>query len=100
MAKHLYLRGAVYQFCLRVPSDLAERFPSPVIRTSLKTSDPQEAVKLAGQLHAQHQASFVAMRANAFLVPTVVVKSAQALADSLPPLDADTSYLRAGIRPM
>lgn len=92
MASYLYSRGNTFHFRLRVPDELADRYPVRVIRKSLKTTDPREAVRLAEVMYQQYQASFSAMRGNADLTPADTHKAAQALADSLPPLEYHTDF--------
>jgi len=109
MASYLYQRGDTFHFRLRVPKELADRYPSPVIRQSLKTSDPRQAAKLADAMYRQYQASFSALRGNGQLSPADTIRAAQQLADSLPPLEFDTDYFdtryhayveRSGIDPV
>lgn len=92
MARYLYQRGDTFHFCLRVPKELVDRYPQPVIRQSLKTKDPIEATRLAGELYERYRASFSAMRGNPSLTPADTLRAAQVLADSLPPLEYDTDY--------
>lgn len=42
MASYLYQRGETFHFRLRVPQELHDRYPKPVIRKSLKTTDPRK----------------------------------------------------------
>ncbi|WP_147376799.1 DUF6538 domain-containing protein [Noviherbaspirillum saxi] len=45
--RYIEKRGNVYQFVMRVPTDLAERFGRDRIRESLKTNDSKEAISKA-----------------------------------------------------
>jgi hypothetical protein len=92
MARYLYQRGDTFHFRLRVPKDLVDRYPLPVIRQSLKTKDPVEATRLAEQIFQRYRASFSAMRGDSRLTPADTLRAAQALADTLPPLEHDTAY--------
>lgn len=92
MARYLYQRGDTFHFRLRVPKELADRYPQPVIRQSLKTKDPVEAARLAEQIYQRYRASFSAMRGDSRLTPADTLRAAQALADTLPPLEHDTAY--------
>lgn len=98
MASYLYQRGETFHFRLRVPQELHDRYPKPVIRKSLKTTDPREAARLADAMFQQYQASFSAMRGNASLTPSDTLRAAQVLADSLPPLEHDTDYFEEKFR--
>lgn len=92
MARYLYQRGDTFHFCLRVPKELVDRYPQPVIRQSLKTKDPIEATRLAGELYERYRASFSAMRGNPSLTPADTLRAAQVLADTLPPLECDADF--------
>lgn len=95
MASYLYQRGNTFHFRLRVPKELEDRYPAPLIRKSLKTSDPKEAMRLADAMYRQHQATFSALRGSDQLSPADTIRAAQHLADSLPPLEFDTDYFDA-----
>lgn len=98
MARYLHKRGDTFHFRLRVPQDLLDRYPQPIIRKSLKTSDAREAARLADAMFKQYRASFSAMRGNTALSPADTLRAAQALADSLPPLDHDADYFAEKLR--
>jgi hypothetical protein len=43
--RYLQKRGSVFQFVMRVPADLVQRYGKQFVRVSLKTSDGLAAVK-------------------------------------------------------
>lgn len=81
-------RGNVFQFVMRVPSDLIEKFGKDRIRESLKTTDPQEAIRKADQLAKRYLLQFKVLRGKEPLTPLVVSEAAAALADKWGSLDA------------
>lgn len=81
-----------WQFTLRVPNDLRDRYPSAWIRQSLKTTDEREAMRSADKLVAMHEAAFASMRGNVELTPAQTYAAARALADNLGPMETAESY--------
>jgi len=73
--RYLQQRGAVFQFVMRVPTDLVERLGQRFIRMSLKTSDPQEAIRRAEPLAKQYLAQFTSLQADQTLVPAYASKT-------------------------
>lgn len=71
MARYIHKRAnsPYWQFCLRVPTDLRHRYPGEYLRESLKTADEREAMRLADNLVAKHEATFASMRGNTELTP-------------------------------
>jgi hypothetical protein len=43
--RYLRQRGSVFQFVMRVPADLVQRYGKQFVRISLKTSNGLEAIK-------------------------------------------------------
>jgi integrase len=94
VARYIHKRtnSPYWQFCLRVPTDLRDRYRSPWLRESLKTTDEREAMRRADKLVASHEATFASMRGNTELTPADTHRAAQALASELGPWDIAVDY--------
>ena len=62
--KHIAKRGSRYQYVCRVPQDLKDRFPSPVIYRTLNTTDEKAARVLAASLEYDTQQLFMQLRST------------------------------------
>ncbi|WP_408967370.1 DUF6538 domain-containing protein [Oryzomonas sp.] len=60
--KHITKRGTRYQYVRRVPIELQDRFPSPIISRRLKTSDKKYANLLATSYDYQTEQLFMRLR--------------------------------------
>jgi len=60
--KHVIMRGSGYQFVCRVPRDLQQHFPSPVIYRAIKATDKKSACVLATTLEYKTQQLFLQLR--------------------------------------
>lgn len=85
--KYIQKRGRIFQFVLRVPSDLVDTYGKRFIRKSLKTEDPTEAVRSAEHLARRYNMEFSALRENSNLSPSDVFVSAAHLAKQYGSLD-------------
>jgi integrase len=94
MAKYVHKRpdSSKFQFVLRVPSELVHRYPKPVIRKSLETSDPVVAMKRGDIEFARCQAEFARMRGNGDMTPAEVQTLAIATAKELGNLESSEDY--------
>jgi integrase len=90
--RHLAKRGNHFQFCMRVPKDLRERYGTEFIRKSLKTTDERQAARDAERMTRSFEAAFAALRGNKTLTPAETHRAAQALADELGPWDIAIDY--------
>lgn len=54
--RYIQQRGSVFQFVMRVPSDLVPRVGKKFVRMSLKTRDPHEPIKRADPLAKKYLA--------------------------------------------
>ena len=86
--RYLTKRGEVFQFYLRIPTDLVARYGKQFIRQSLRTSDQRVAVGKAEALAKRFHAEFEAMRNNPQATPLEVSLSAKELAQALSEHDA------------
>ncbi|MDO6443605.1 DUF6538 domain-containing protein [Marinobacter sp. 2_MG-2023] len=89
--KHIQKRGNVYQFVMRVPSDLIEHYGLKLIRQSLRTDDPKVAAKSAKTLAQSYNAEFAALRNNSKLAPCHVLDTGSRMAEHYSTLDALSS---------
>ena len=80
--RYLQQRGTVFQFVMRVPADLVQRYGKQFVRISLKTSNGLEAVKKTEVLARKYLAQFQALQANPKLTPVEVTTTARELAES------------------
>ena len=87
-ARYIQLRGNVYQFHLRVPADLIDRYDKRFIRKSLATSKKVVVLREADKLARTYLAQFKAYRGNAFLTPPDVLSARLLLAEGYPDVDA------------
>ncbi|MCG2580117.1 MAG: tyrosine-type recombinase/integrase [Marinobacter sp.] len=78
--KYIQKRGRIFQFVLRVPSDLVDTYGKRFIRKSLKTEDPTKAVRSAEHLAKRYNMEFSALRGSSDLSPSDVFVSANHLA--------------------
>jgi integrase len=62
VANHIIKRGSRYLYVRRIPSDLQDRFPSPILSRSLKTSDKKNANLLATSYDYQSERLFTRLR--------------------------------------
>jgi hypothetical protein len=66
MPVHVYRRGAVYWYRLRLPADVAHKAAAKnVLRLSLKTRCPREARSAAARVHATVMSEIERMRQSA-----------------------------------
>lgn len=79
--RYLQQRGSVYQFVMRVPSDLVKRYGKQFVRVSLKTSDGLLAAKKTEALARSYLAHFKALQDNPQLTPVDVTVNARELAE-------------------
>ncbi|WP_459412732.1 DUF6538 domain-containing protein [Marinobacter shengliensis] len=86
--KYIQKRGNIYQFVMRVPSDLKEHYGQRYIRLSLKTGDPKEAAKKAESLAKSYNIEFAALRNDSGQPPRRVLDTATRMADRYATLDA------------
>jgi integrase len=94
MTRYLRQRGNVYQFSIRVPSDLLGRYPSPEIRKSLRTSDLQKATRLADAEYKRYQAEFERLRTNGEMTPVELQSRVQEVIKEAGPLAHGDDYFR------
>lgn len=80
--RYLQQRGSVFQFVMRVPADLVERYGKQFVRISLKTSNALDAVKKTEVLAKKYSAQFQALQHNPQLMPVEVTTTARELAES------------------
>lgn len=80
MVKHVYLRGGVYQFHLRIPQQLHKFYGKSLIRKSLATSEPKEAAKKAEELTKRYKAEFRVLAGGQSITPSDIVAAGRALA--------------------
>ena len=94
LARHISKRknSPNWQFTLRVPTDLGDRYSTALIRESLETTDERKAILAANRLVGIHEATFAAMRGNSNLTPAQTHMAAQALADKLGPMEVAEGY--------
>jgi integrase len=78
--RYLQKRGSVFQFAMRVPTDLVERYGQRFIRVSLKTSDEREAIQKTELLAKKYLAEFTSLRSNPSSAPSAAIKSAKDIA--------------------
>jgi len=100
MAKYVHKRpdSSNFQFVLRVPTELVHRYPKPVIRKSLDTSDPVVAMKRGDAEFARYQAEFARMRGNAGLTAAEVQTLAITTARELGTLEASEDYFQGKLQ--
>ncbi len=93
MAKYLYVRpSGIHYFQLRIPAELADRFPSADIRKSLGTRDPKIAVREADRLYKSYQAEFARMRGDEALSASEFQTRAHQVAKTLGSLEFSADY--------
>jgi hypothetical protein len=80
--RYLQKRGSVFQFVMRVPADLVQRYGKQFVRLSLQTSDGLAAVKKTEVLAKKYLAQFQALQADPSLTPVEVTATARELAES------------------
>jgi integrase len=78
--KYLQMRGGVYQYVRRVPSELKDKYPSSTIRITLNTKDQSEAVRRLVILNKQYDREFESLLIHEDMNPAQVTAAAQALA--------------------
>jgi integrase len=78
--RYIQQRGSVFQFVMRVPSDLIPRVGKKFVRVSLKTRDPQEAIKRAEPLAKKYLSQFQALQADETLLPEHAAQTARQIA--------------------
>ena len=100
MTKYVHKRpdSSKFQFVLRVPSELADRYPKTVIRKSLDTSDPALAMRRGDIEFARYQAEFARMRGDQSLKPAEVQTLAIHAAKELGTLEASEDYFEAKLQ--
>jgi integrase len=94
MTRYLRKRGNVYQFSLRVPTDLLHRYPSQEIRKSLRTSDPQRAARLADREYEKYQAEFERLRTDREMTPVEFQSRVQEVIKEVGSLEYGDDYFR------
>jgi hypothetical protein len=77
---YIQQRGSVFQFVMRVPSDLIPRIGKKFVRMSLKTRDPKEAIKRAEPLAEKYLSQFEALQADKTLLPEHAARTAKQIA--------------------
>jgi hypothetical protein len=80
--RYLQKRGSVFQFVMRVPADLVQRYGKQFVRVSLQTSDALAAAKKTEVLAKKYTAQFQALQAAPSLTPVEVTTTARELAES------------------
>lgn len=91
--RYLTKRGDVYQFYLRIPSDLVSRYGKQFIRTSLRTTDQKVAVREADSLARRFFSEFAALRSNKGALPLEASHDAKGLARALAEDDTLIDYI-------
>ncbi len=95
MAKYLYVRpSGIHYFQLRIPAELADRFPSADIRKSLGTRDPKIAAREADRLYKSYQAEFARMRGDEALSASEFQTRAHQVAKTLGSLEFSADLLK------
>ncbi len=79
--QHLILRNGIYQFYLRVPTDLIGAYGKNFIRFSLKTSNPTKALKLAENASRRYKSEFKVIRDGNPLTPEDIKIAGRILAE-------------------
>lgn len=85
--RYLQQRGSVFQFVMRVPSDLADRYGKASIRQSLETTDPKEAIRKVNALAKKYLAQFKLLQESPKLAPASVTVTAREIAEAYGTLD-------------
>ena len=80
--RYLQQRGSVFQFVMRVPADLVQRYGKQFVRISLKTSNGLDAVKKTEVLAKKYLAQFQALQDNPKLTPFEITTTAREIAVS------------------
>jgi integrase len=78
--RYLQQRGSVFQFVMRVPTSLIQRYGKQFVRISLKTSNALDAIKKTEALAAKYLAEFRTLQSNPKLTPIEVTTTARELA--------------------
>lgn len=78
--RYIQQRGSVFQFVMRVPSDLIPRIGKKFVRMSLKTRDPKEAIQRAEPLAKKYLSQFQALQADEALLPAHAAQTAKQIA--------------------
>ena len=86
--KYLQKRGNVYQFVMRIPTELVTHYGRKSIRKSLKTEDQMEAFRKAERLAQTYKAEFAALSQNRRLTPRETLDAASRLAERYQTLDS------------
>lgn len=86
--KYIQKRGNVYQFAMRVPSELVEHYGKKHIRQSLGTEDPKVAAHKAERLAQTYNAEFAALRGGSKLTPRQTLDAAARMAERYVTLDS------------
>lgn len=79
--RYLQQRGSVFQFVMRVPADLVQRYGKQFVRVSLKTMHDLEAIKKTEELAKKYIAQFKALQNNPNLKPVEVTATAREIAE-------------------
>jgi integrase len=85
--RYIEKRGNVYQFVMRVPSDLIKRYGKDRIRESLGTTDLRQAMMKADSLAKKYLLQFKSLQDNSQLTPVEVSRLAKELAESWGTMD-------------
>jgi integrase len=86
--KYIQKRGNIYQFAMRIPSDLIGHYGQRHIRLSLQTDDPKEAAKKAESLAKNYNIEFATLREDSSQSPRHVLDTAERIAERYATLDA------------
>lgn len=85
---YLQKRGKIYQFVMRIPTELVPHYGRQSIRKSLRTEDQMEAFRKAERLAQTYKAEFAALSLNRSLTPRETMDAASRLAERYQTLDS------------
>ena len=85
---YLQKRGNVWQFVMRIPTELVPQYGKQSIRKSLRTEDKMEAIRKAERLAREYMAEFAAKRQHSSLTPRETIDAASRMAERHMTLDA------------
>lgn len=86
--KYLQKRGNVYQFVMRIPTELVPHYGRQSIRKSLKTDDQMEALRKAERLAQTYKAEFATLSQNRSLTPRETMDAASRMVERYQTLDS------------
>lgn len=86
--KYLQKRGNIFQFAIRVPTELVAHYGLKHIRKSLRTDDPTEAATKAEHLARTYKAEFAALSQGTTLTPRETMDAAGRMAERYVTLDS------------